>query len=303
MTCLSTSREGQSADRSSPLRAFDGGWAFSQRFWGINNLLGRVPASSIVAAVRDPAKAADLAARGVQVRQADYTQPDSLDTALAGADKLLLISSSAIGQRVAQHRAVIDAAVRQGLKLVAYTSILHADTSPLGLALEHKETEAMLKASGLAQLVLRNGWYTENYTASVPAALAHGVLLGSAGDGRIASAARADYAAAAAAVMASDGHEGRVYELAGDTAYTLADLAGEIARQSGKAVTYQNLPQADYAAALAGFGLPAVIADMLADSDVGASRGGLFDGDRQLSRLVGRPTTLMREMVAAALRG
>ena len=269
----------------------------------INKLLQTVPAGSIVALARDPAKAADLAALGVQVRQADYTEPATLDAALAGAQKLLLISSSEVGQRVAQHRAVIDAAVRARVALLAYTSLLHADTSPLGLAIEHKGTEAMLKASGLPFVLLRNGWYTENYAASVPAALAHGAVIGSAGEGRIASAARADYAAAAAAVLTGADQAGRVYELAGDTAYTLAEFAAEIARQSGKAVVYKNLPEADHQAALVGFGLPQPLAAMLADSDVGASKAALFDTGRQLSALIGRATTPLRDTVAAALKG
>lgn len=269
----------------------------------IQNLLGTVPAGKIVALARNPAKAADLAALGVQVRQADYTQPATLDAALAGAQKLLLISSSEVGQRVPQHRAVIDAAVRAGVALVAYTSLLHAGSSPLGLAVEHQETEAMLKASGLPVVLLRNGWYTENYAASVPAALAHGAVIGSAGEGRIASAARADYAAAAAAVLTKDGQAGRVYELAGDTAYTLAEFAAEIARQTGKPVVYKNLPEADYRAALLGFGLPQPLAAMLADSDTGASKGGLFDAGRQLNALIGRATTPPRDTLAAALKG
>ena len=269
----------------------------------IQALLQKVPAREIVAAVRSPEKAADLAALGVSVRRADYTDPDSLTTAFAGADKLLLISSSEVGHRVPQHRAVIEAATRVGVPLVAYTSVLRADTSPLGLAAEHKATEALLRASGLPFVLLRNGWYTENYTASVPAALAHGVVLGSAGQGRIASAARADYAAAAAAVLTLDGQAGRVYELAGDASYTLAELAAEIARQSGKAVEYKDLPEADYKAALIGVGLPAVIADLLANSDVGASAGGLFDDGRQLSRLIGRPTTPLASSVGVAMQG
>ena len=268
----------------------------------IDQLLRTEPPASIVAAVRDPAKAADLAARGVQVRQADYSQPATLAAAFAGAEKLLLISSSQIGQRVAQHRAVIDAAARSGVQLIGYTSLLHADRSPLGLAQEHREPEAMLEASGLPHVLLRNGWYTENYAASAPTALAHGVLLGSAGNGLVASAARADYAAAAAAVMTRADQAGRVYELAGDTAYTLGELAAEIARQAGKPVVYNDLPQAAYASALLGFGLPAVIADMLADSDVGASKGGLFDDSRQLGALIGRPTTTMAATLAATLK-
>lgn len=270
----------------------------------IQNLLRTESASSIVAVVRDPAKAADLSILGVQVRQADYTQPASLRTAFAGADKLLLISSSELepGQRASHHRAVIDAAIDCEVKLIGYTSVLHASTSPLGLASDHVQTEAMLKASAIPFVVLRNGWYTENYTISIPTALAYGALMGSAGDGRIASAARADYAAAAALAMTLPDQAGRVYELAGDTAYTLSEFAAEISRQSGKAVNYMNLPRADYKAALVGFGLPESVADLLADSDSGASQGGIFDDKRQLSTLIGRPTTPMAETIAAELK-
>ncbi len=269
----------------------------------IQNLLKTVPANQIVAAVRSPAKAADLAALGVRVRQADYAQPATLEAALQGVDKLLLISSSEVGQRVPQHAAVIAAAQKVGVKLLAYTSILRADSSPLGLAAEHKETEAMLRASGLPFVLLRNGWYTENHTGSVGAALQYGAVMGSAKDGRIASAARADYAAAAAAVLTNDGQADQVYELAGDSAYTLAGFAAEIARQSGKPVVYKDLPQAAYAAALVQAGLPEGFAALLADSDVGASQGALFDDGHQLSQLIGRPTTPMADRVKAALAG
>jgi len=269
----------------------------------IQNLLNTVPASQIVAAVRSPEKAADLAALGVQVRQADYAQPATLDAAFQGVDKLLLISSSEVGQRAPQHAAVIAAAQKAGVKLLAYTSLLRADSSPLGLAAEHKETEAMLRASGLPHVLLRNGWYTENYTGSVPAALQYGAVMGSAKDGRIASAARADYAAAAAAVLTKEGQAGQVYELVGDTAYTLAELAAEIAKQSGKPVVYNDLPEADYKAALVQVGLPEGFAALLADSDVGASKGALFDDSHQLSQLIGRPTTPLAEVVKTALAG
>jgi NAD(P)H dehydrogenase (quinone) len=269
----------------------------------IQNLLNTVPASQIVAAVRSPEKAADLAALGVQVRQADYAQPATLEAAFQGVDKLLLISSSEVGQRAPQHAAVIAAAQKAGVKLLAYTSLLRADSSPLGLAAEHKETEAMLRASGLPHVLLRNGWYTENYTGSVPAALQYGAVMGSAKDGRIASAARADYAAAAAAVLTKEGQAGQVYELAGDNAYTLAELAAEIAKQSGKPVVYNDLPEADYKAALVQVGLPEGFAALLADSDVGASKGALFDDSHQLSQLIGRPTTPLAEVVKTALAG
>jgi NAD(P)H dehydrogenase (quinone) len=265
----------------------------------VEGLKAKLPADKLVALVRTPAKAADL---GIAARAADYTRPDTLGAALAGVDTLLLISSSEIGQRVAHHRNAIDAAKRAGVKRIVYTSLLRADRSPLSLAPEHAETEAMIKASGLAYTILRNGWYTENYTGSIAGALAGGAFTGSAGEGRIASAARADYAAAAVAVLTSAGHDGKTYELAADSAYTLADLAAEISRQSGKSIPYKNLPRADYAAALTAFGLPAGLADAIAGWDVDASNGALFDEGRELSRLIGRPTTPLAASVAAALR-
>lgn len=267
----------------------------------IEALLKKLPAGEIVAAVRHPEKVADLAARGVQVRQADYDQPASLASAFKGADKLLLISASEVGRRLPQHRAVIEAAKAAGVGLLAYTSILHADTSPLPLAAEHQETESLIRASGLPAVILRNGWYSENYLAGIPAALQYGVVLGSAGEGRIASAARADYAEAAAAVLMLDNQAGRIYELAGDQAYTLGDLAREISQQSGKAVVYQNLPESEFKADLLGAGLPEGLATLLAESDIGASKGGLFDDGRQLSRLIGRPTTTLAAQIKLQL--
>jgi NAD(P)H dehydrogenase (quinone) len=267
----------------------------------ITSLLKKVPASSIVAAVRNVEKAADLAALGVQIRQADYTQPQTCDAALQGADKVLLISSNEIGQRTQQHQSVIDAAKRAGVKLLAYTSVLHADTSVLGLAGEHRETEAAIKASGVLSVLLRNGWYTENYTMGVPTALTLGAVYGCAGEGRIASAARADYAEAAAVVLTSEGQAGKVYELAGDSAFTLSEFAAEISKQSGKAINYVNLPEADYKQALLGAGLSDFLAELLANSDTGVSKGALFDDGKQLSKLIGRPTTALAEMVKAAL--
>ncbi len=267
----------------------------------IEQLLESVPGKGIVALVRDLAAAQDLQAAGVQTRQADYDRPETLAAALTGVDKLLLISSNAIGRRTDQHRAVIEKARQAGVKLIAYTSILHADSSPLPLAVEHRETEALLRASGIDHVLLRNGWYTENYLASVPAALQHGVLLGAAGDGRIASAARADYAQAAAAVLTREEQAGKVYELAGDEAYTLDGFAEALASASGKPVKYQDLAPAAFEAALLKAGLPQGLATLLAESDAGAARGGLFDEGRQLSRLIGRPTTPLAKLIGAAL--
>lgn len=268
----------------------------------IDALLRRVPAAEIVAVVRTPAKAADLAARGVEVRTGDYDRPETLATAFAGIDKLLLISSSEVGKRFTQHKAVIEAATAARVGFVAYTSVLHADRSPLGLAEEHRQTEALLQASGLPYAVLRNGWYTENYLAGLQPVLAHGAVLGAARQGRIAAATRADYAEAAAAVLTGPADSGRIYELAGDQPFTMTDYAAEIARQSGKTIVYKDMPKADYHAALLGAGLPPFIVDIVSDADAWAAEGALDDDSHTLSHLIGRPTTPLRDAVATALR-
>jgi len=268
----------------------------------VEALLEAMPAERLIAGVRDTSQGASLRRLGVSVRTADYDQPASLDAAFAGVDRVLLISSNALGRRVQQHRNVVDAAKRAGVKLLAYTSVLHADTSPLGLAEEHRRTEADILASGVAFAFLRNGWYTENYAAAAKPSVEHGAVLGSAGDGRISSASRADYAAAAAAILtARDVESGRVYELAGDDAYTLPQYAAELARQSGKPVVYRNLPEAAYRDALVGLGLPGDLAALIADSDVGASKSALFDEGHALRALIGRPTTPMTATVSGAL--
>jgi NAD(P)H dehydrogenase (quinone) len=266
----------------------------------VEKLKARVPAGEIIALARDPAKAADL---GVTVRTADYETPETLAAALRGVDTLLLISGNAVGQRVPQHRNVIEAAKAAGVRRIAYTSVLRADTSPLALAEEHKATEALIKASGLTYAFLRNGWYTENYTGALPGAVAAGALIGASGQGRIAAAAREDYAEAAAVVLATPDRENRIYELAGDTAFTGADLAAEVSRQAGKALPYNDLPEAEYARILESFGLPGPYAAIIAQSDASAAHGALFDDGRQLSTLIGRPTTPLSTVVAAALKG
>lgn len=253
----------------------------------------------IVALARSPEKIEDA---GVEARKADYDAPQTLAPALAGVDTLMLVSGSEIGKRAAQHRNIIDAARTAGVRRIVYTSLLHADTSPLtDLAAEHVETEAMLKASGLVTTILRNGWYTENYMASVSPAVANGAFYGAAGEGRIASAARADYARAAVAVLTGAGHDGATYELAGSPAYTLADLAAEISRQTGKDIPYVNLPEADYAKALEGAGLPAPVAAVYAGFDAGAAQGALDADGAALAGLIGRPSTPLADSVKAAL--
>ena len=268
----------------------------------ISSLLAKgVAASEIVAAVRSPEKASVLTAQGVVVRKADYTDLASLKAAMTGVKRVVLVSSSEVGQRAVQHQNVIDAAKEAGVELIAYTSILHADTSPLALAEEHVATEAALKASGVPHVLLRNGWYSENYTMSAGMAVEHGAVLGSAGEGKYSTAARADYAEAAAVAITSEDQAGKVYELAGDEAFTLAQYASYIADISGKAVVYQDLPEAEYAKVLVQVGLPEGFANILADSDVGASKGGLFDDSKTLSKLIGRPTTPIQDSIKVAL--
>ena len=264
----------------------------------VESLKSKVSAETIVALVRNPEKATDL---GIEARAFDYTQAENLVASLRGIDKLLLISGNEVGQRLPQHLAVIDAAKQAGVKQLFYTSILHADSSPLGLATEHLATEVAIKEWGLTYTILRNGWYTENYTGSAKGAVGAGAFIGNAGDGKIASAARVDYAEAAAVVLAGEGHEGKTYELAGDEAYTLTELAAEISKQSGKTIPYNNLTEAEYAGILKSFGLPDGLAEMLANSDTGASKGGLFDDSKVLSELIGRPTTSLAKVVADAL--
>jgi NAD(P)H dehydrogenase (quinone) len=269
----------------------------------IASLLERgVPAGEVIAAVRNPEKAADLAALGVQVREADYARPGTLVAALRGADRLLLISGSEIGTRIDQHRNVIDAAVAANVGLLAYTSILNADTTGVRLAEEHQATEKLILSSGLPYTFLRNSWYTENYTANAAGAIAAGAVLGSAGTGRVGAATRRDFAEAAAAVLTGDGHANAVYELAADVPFSMADYAAELTRQSGTPVAYTDLPPQDYIAALVGFGLPEGYAAALADADLGIARGDLASDSGDLSRLIGRPTTPLAEAVASALR-
>jgi NAD(P)H dehydrogenase (quinone) len=268
----------------------------------VESLLDRgTSASDIVATARKPETLADLAERGVEVRRADYDDPSSLDAAFAGVDRLLLVSSSEVGQRVAQHANVIQAAKRAGVGFVAYTSVTRAGTSDLALAAEHRATEELLAASGLPHALLRNSWYLENYTGQLPTVQEHGAVLGAAGDGRVSAATRADYAAAAATVLAGDGHEGAVYELGADHAFSLAEYAAAVSRVTGQGVTYRDLSVEDYTAALVAAGLPEPYAALLADSDRGISAGALFTDTGDLSRLAGRPTTGVEDAVRAAL--
>ena len=270
---------------------------------GASGQLGRLVIAALVARgiapvalVRSPEKAADL---GVEVRTFDYTAPDV--AALWGVDVLVLISSNDFNDRAGRHANVIAAARTAGVGRVVYTSLLKGDASPMRLAQDHIATEAALKTSGMRYTILRNGWYLETLTGSLGAALAQGAVIGSAENGRFSAAARADFAQAIAVTAAMPGHDNAIYELAGDSAFTMAEFAAELARQSGKPVRYESLPEATYAALLQGFGLPEAFARILADSDAKAAIGALQDDSRTLSRLIGRPTTPMAEAIAEAL--
>ncbi len=264
----------------------------------VEQLKKRVSSENIVALVRTPEKAESL---GVEARAFDYEKPEGLAEALKGIDSLLLISGNELGKRASQHANVIEAAKSAGVSWIVYTSLLNADKSSLNLAGEHLATEKALKESGIDYTILRNGWYTENYTASIEGALGAGAFIGSAGEGKISSATRADYAEAAAVVLSEEGHKGKVYELSGDSAYTLSKLAAEITKQSGKDIPYNNLPEGEYAAILKTFGLPDAFAEAIASWDTGASQGDLYDEGSSLSELIGRPTTPLAEAVKAAL--
>jgi NAD(P)H dehydrogenase (quinone) len=268
----------------------------------VTELLDRGTApDQIVATARVPERLADLAALGVDVRKADYTDPQSLKDAFAGAERVLLVSSSEVGSRVEQHSNVIDAAAETGVALLAYTSVLRADTSPLLLAAEHAATEALIVDSGLPYAFLRNSWYLENYTEQIAVALQNNAILGSAGTGKVSAASRADYAAAAAVVLTQDGPRNDVYELAGDTGFSLVEYAATLAELSGQEVAYVDQPAAEYQSFLESVGVPASFAAILADSDLGIARGDLLDDSGTLSGLIGRPTTGLDEAIRSAL--
>lgn len=269
----------------------------------IDGLLEKVPADRITAVVRDADKAAPLAARGVTLKVADYSRPETLTGAFAAGDKVLLISGSEVGQRVPQHQAVIDAAKAAGVALFAYTSVLGGPDADFTLADEHKVTERAVIESGLPYVLLRNGWYNENYTERLAPVLEHGAVVAAAGEGRVSSAARADYAAAAVAVLTGEGHENTAYELSGDTAWSFAEYAAEIARQTGKEIAYRAVSADEVKAILTGAGLPEPLAAILADVDTAIERGLLAATPGDLSRLTGRPTTPIADSLAVALKG
>jgi NAD(P)H dehydrogenase (quinone) len=267
----------------------------------VEALLARgVPASDIVATSRDVTRIKDFADRGVVVRRADFAEPESLPAAFEGADKLLLISTTTVDERVANHRRAVDAAVMAGASLVAYTSMLRADTSTTALAVTHHATEEYLRER-VPSVMLRNGWYLENYTAQLPLVLRGGAVVGAAGRGRISAATRADYAAAAAVVLTTGGHAGKVYELGGDEAFTLAELAAVISAAAGEQIAYTDFPADGFARVLADAGVPAELAHVLVDADLGMGRGELFTDSGDLRRLIGRPTATPAEAIAAAL--
>jgi NAD(P)H dehydrogenase (quinone) len=266
-------------------------------------LLQRVPATSVVAGVREMSKATDLHAHGVEARMADYDKPEQLAAAFRGIDRVLLISGNAVGQRARQHLSIIAAAKAAGVQLIAYTSVLRADKSTLGLAVDHKATEAALAASGVPHVLLRHGWYLENFEGRASGALQGGTLLTCAGDGRFSAATRADYAAAAATVLASaSGHAGECLELAGSSSFSMPELAALVAGIAARPVACNNVTQEAYEAALMKGGLPDFVAAILSNSDASAAAGWLQDDSRTLEKLIGSPTTPLKTMVEGVVR-
>ena len=273
---------------------------------GASGKLGRIvveglmevhPVKDVAAVVRTPDKVADLAEKGVMVRRGDYSEPSTLEAAFEGVDRVLLISSNEFGRRLEQHQAVITAAKKQGVSLLAYTSVLKAPENRISALADHKGTEAALKASGIPHVLLRNGWYIENYTDNLQIPLSTGALLGASGEGRIAAASRADFAAAAIAVLTGAGHAGKVYELAGDTSFTKAELAAKVSAWAGKPIAYQNMTGEEYQQILEGAGLPAPFAAFMTDADLAIARGELDSDRKDLRELIGRPTQSIEQVL------
>lgn len=267
----------------------------------IEKLLLQTEANNIVALVRNPAKATHLTAQNIEVREFDYDRPETLVPALSGIDKLLLISANEVGRRTPQHKAVIDAAKVAGVPYLAYTSLLRADTSPLGLAQEHRETEKLIQDSGLRYTFLRNNWYSENYLAGVAHTIEIGTLFGAAQDGRISSASRIDYAEAAAKVLTSTGHDNQTYELAGSQSFSLSELATLIGQAASKTINYQNLSAEEYTQGLTQVGLPAGLVAVIVDADIQTIQGAMYSDSQDLEQLIGRKTTNIQDAIKAAL--
>ena len=268
----------------------------------VEQLLEKVPAEQITAVVRDESKAADFAARGVRLAVADYNAPETFDGVLTAGNKVLLISGNEFDKgRPAQHQVVIDAAKAAGVALLAYTSAPGALSA--ALADDHRATEQALLASGVPYTLLRNGWYHENYTENLAPVLEHDAVVAAAGQGRVSSAARADNAAAAVAVLTGEGHENKTYELGGDEAWSFAEYAAELSRQTGREIVYNAVPTEVLTGILTGAGLPGPLAAILAGVDESIEKGELVVSGGDLSRLTGRPTTPLAEAITAALKG
>jgi NAD(P)H dehydrogenase (quinone) len=269
----------------------------------VQSLLQKAPQAKVIAGARKQEKAAALVGKGAEFRALDYDQPDTIEAALKGVTRVVLVSGTDVGRRVPQHKAVIDAAKRAGVKLLGYTSILRATESPLLLAQEHRGTEEVLAASGLPHILLRHGWYTENSTATAPLSVKFGVVQSCAADGRYSTATRQDYAEGDAALILRDGHSpGQRYELAGSTSWSKGEYAALLSRLSGKPVTYQAMSQPDFAASLVAAGLPEIVAKIISDSDAGAANGWLQDDSRTLEKVLGRPTQTLEKIVEQTLK-
>ena len=267
----------------------------------IQHLLKQTQAENIIALVRNVEKTEHLKAKGIDVRHFDYDSPATLVPALQGIDKILLISATEVGRRTPQHKAVIDAAIEAKVPYIAYTSLLRADTSPLGLAQEHRETEQLIRESGLSYTFLRNNWYSENYLAGLAHNIETGILYGAAQDSLISAAPRTDYAEAAANVLLSENHKNKTYELASSTAFTLETLAKTISKVSNKTVAYSNLSAEDYKQGLLQAGLPEGLVNVIVEADIEAQNGAMLSDSKDLETLLNRPTTSLEKTIKSLL--
>ena len=267
----------------------------------VNGLLKKGPSDKIIAVVRDQKKAQPLVKRGAEARVAHYGDPVALKAAFSGVDRLLLISSSEVGKRTEQHKNVIDAAKAAGVKHIMYTSAPKATTTALVVAPEHKATEENILKSGMKYTILRNNWYTENYKDRVETARKTGAVVAAAGEGRVASATRADYAAGAVEVLLGTGHEGKIYELGGDHAWDFNELAETIEKIIGKPVAYKSVDVPTLLNILKEAGLDEGIAGFMAAVDGNIAEGALSEVTGELSRLIGRPTTPLRKGLEDAI--
>ncbi|MGG1679883.1 SDR family oxidoreductase [Neobacillus sp. NRS-1170] len=269
----------------------------------VETLLKTVPASHLAVSVRNPEKAAELQARGVEVRQGDFDRPETLDSAFAGIDRLLLISADGDNEtRIRQHTDAVAAAERAGVKFIAYTSLANASETTMFLAPPHVATEAAILKTGIPFSFLRNNWYLENEIPSIQGVLAGAPWVTSAGSGKVGWALQQDYAEAAAAVLAGDGHENTIYELSGKPV-SQEELVSALSTVLGKEIPVQQVDDATYADIMKGAGLPDFLIPFLVGIQKGIRDGALEIESNDFEKLLGRPAISINEALTRIVNG